>query len=251
MVALNPIGELILQQLQLVAQERERRVSDASLARRVAWVKAFQQHRFRRTYADLLVDPRYRAAAEFFLNDLYGPADFSQRDQQFARVVPALVRLFPKELLQTVESLAHLHALSERLDSDMGSALDRLPADDPRGMPPSGASEAALLYAKAWRDVGSAADRETQIALMLRIGSALDQYTRKVMLRQSLRLMRGPAQVAGLASLQTFLEAGFDTFRNMRGAESFLATIGHRERSLAADLFAGRDQMLTSDSKSD
>src|SRR5438093_189275 len=35
-----------------------------------------------------------------------------------------------------------------------------------------------------------------------------------------------------------FLEAGFDTFRAMRGAASFLAMIGQRERALKDGLFA-------------
>ena len=46
------------------------------------------------------------------LDELYGPQDFSDRDAQFARVVPALVRLFPQELVETVAVLARLHALS-------------------------------------------------------------------------------------------------------------------------------------------
>ena len=49
--------------------------------------------------------------------------------------------------------------------------------------------------------------------------------------------MRGPARSAGLASLQRFLERGFDAFRAMNGAAQFLATIGARERALAAALF--------------
>jgi hypothetical protein len=50
--------------------------------------------------------------------------------------------------------------------------------------------------------------------------------------------MRKPAQAAGLDALQSFLEQGFDTFRAMRGAEPFLATIGEREQALAASLFS-------------
>jgi hypothetical protein len=49
--------------------------------------------------------------------------------------------------------------------------------------------------------------------------------------------MRGPARSAGLARLQRFLERGFDAFRAMNGAAQFLATIGARERALAAALF--------------
>jgi hypothetical protein len=90
-----------------------------------------------------------------------------------------------------------------------------------------------------WRALGEPAARERQIALMVSVGEALDRYTRSALLRQSLRLMRGPAQAAGLGALHGFLERGFDTFRSMVGAGVFLATIAARERALAAALFAG------------
>jgi hypothetical protein len=72
----------------------------------------------------------------------------------------------------------------------------------------------------------------------LEVGTALDGLTRKPGLRQSLRLMRGPARAAGLAALQSFLERGFDTFKAMNGAAEFLALVGLRERELAAKIFA-------------
>ena len=56
-----------------------------------------------------------------------------------------------------------------------------------------------------------------------------------------LKMMRAPAQAAGLGSLQRFLETGFDTFaamaRRKGGAEEFLATIQKRESALIATLF--------------
>jgi hypothetical protein len=56
-----------------------------------------------------------------------------------------------------------------------------------------------------------------------------------------LRMMRGPAQAAGLSELQRFLEAGFDTFGTLartRGAVAhFLDTIAQREGALLAQLF--------------
>jgi len=58
------------------------------------------------------------------------------------------------------------------------------------------------------------------------------------LLRNALRLMRGPAQAAGLAELQRTLESGFDTFKAMKGAEEFIAFIAKRERALAEALFA-------------
>lgn len=222
---MNEAGTEILGHLKAVAHERARRAADPTLGRFVAAVKSYQHRRFALTYADLMAQPRYAAATRFFLDDLYGPADYSERDQQFMRIVPALVRLFPAEILLTVRHLGALHALSEKLDSVMGAALATVDITGAR-------------YTSAWCTT-AAADRERQIQLMLQVGSDLDRYTRKPLLRHSLRIMRGPAQAAGLGSLQHFLETGFDTFREMRGAEDFLATIGRRERALAAALFAG------------
>ena len=52
-------------------------------------------------------------------------------------------------------------------------------------------------------------------------------------------MMRGPAQLAGLGELQSFLERGFTAFRSMRSAQAFLDTIIERERALSARLFGG------------
>lgn len=224
-IPVSPDGLAILENLEKVAAERQRREADAGLEASTLAVKAYQHSRFARTYADLLSQPRYAESARFFLDELYGPQDFSDRDTQFARVVPGLVRLFPQELVGTVKALSELHALSEEMDSAMGAATGSNSLD-------------ARQYASAWKTVGRPQVRARQIELMLQVGSALDRYTRNPILRHSLRLMRAPARAAGLPALQRFLEAGFDTFRAMKGADAFLQTIAERERDLAALLFA-------------
>jgi hypothetical protein len=218
-------ADSILASLESVAREREQRARSPALAAQVVRLKNYQQQRFARSYADLLASPRYGAAARFFLDDLYGPRDFSERDAQFARIVPALVRLFPRDIVGTVGELAALHALSERLDSAMARSISDDWVDAPN-------------YLAAWQAVGEAPAREAQVQHVLSIGRALDRYTRVPMLAASLRMMRGPAQAAGLRSLQQFLETGFDTFKAMRGAEEFLATFGTRERELMSSLFS-------------
>lgn len=216
----------IVRSLAIVQTERTRRGADPTLGAAVQAIKSYQQARFRHSHSDLLASARYGDAARFFLDELYGPADFSRRDAQFGRIVPALVRLFPGELVQTVESLAALHALSEELDSAMAAALPSTTVD-------------AQTYMRAWRTVGRTADRERQLELVVDVGKALDRYTRVPALVMSLRMMRRPARVAGLSELQAFLERGFDTFKAMRGAQEFLETIQARERTIALRLFAG------------
>ncbi|MBW8847414.1 MAG: hypothetical protein JF607_20815 [Burkholderiales bacterium] len=220
----EPSAESLLKELRAVDAERARRAADPALDARVQALKAYQQRRFAQTYADLLAHPRYEAATRFFLHELYGPDDFRQRDAQFARVIPTLTRLFPAEVVDTVARLARLHALSEHLDTRMAEQLlsPEITATD---------------YAIAWRACGEPASRQRQIELTMAVGEALDKLTAKPLLRQTLRLMRGPAQMAGLGALQAFLESGFDTFRAMRGAAEFLSTVRQREDTLAGGLF--------------
>jgi len=217
----------IARHLEAVAAERERRAARPDLAARVTALKAYQQARFSHTYADLLASDRYGAASRYFLDELYGPKDFSARDDQFARVAPKIARVFPDQVAETLAILGELHALSEALDSAMA---ERLP----------GEPITSTDYIAAWQGVGRADERERQIALTLSIAAQLDRITRLPLLRNALRLMRGPARAAGLGELQRSLETGFDTFRAMKGADGFIAVIGERERELAEALFAAR-----------
>ena len=217
-------GDDILEQLGQVDRLRAERAGDPPLAERIACLKAYQSERFSRSYADLLQEPRYRGAARFFLDELYGPQEFGARDAQFARVVPALVRMFPHDVVATVGTLARLHALSESLDSDMARQL-------------TSATVERAGYIAAWQATGRPDGRRQQIDLTLQIGVALDRFTRKPGLRTMLRMMRRPAQTAGLGELQRFLEAGFETFGAMRGAADFLGVIDKRESALVAALF--------------
>jgi hypothetical protein len=222
---MNTRVEAILANLRVVAHERAARDADPALGSHVTRLKAYQQLRFSRTYADLIASARYGASARFFLEELYGPADFTGRDAQFERVVPSIVTLFSKEVVETVTALSALHALTETLDTAMarnGAAPDWTPVE----------------YVRAWQATGRASDRETQIALTVALAWKLDGMTRSVLLRKGLRLMRTPARAAGLADLQRFLEAGFDTFGALSGAADFIAAIEQRERAFVSALFA-------------
>jgi len=217
-------AEDMLADLREVDRQRALREAEPGLAARIEALKRYQQRRFANTYADLLDTPRYEQATRFFLQELYGPGDYTRRDAQFARVVPTLTRLFPVEVVATVGKLARLHAISEQLDTHMAQCL-------------GGGAITAVQYAQAWRACGEAALRQQQIDLTLAVGESLEQLTRKPLLRQALRMMRGPATAAGMSELQRFLESGFDTFRAMRGAGEFLQTVRTREEALMRALF--------------
>ena len=233
----------LLEQFAQVRRHRQRRNGNVQLGQACLWVKTYQGRRFRHTYADLLEGGPYQAASEFFLQELYGPQDFTKRDEQFERVIPALTRIFPQNIVNTVACMIELHALSEELDTAMAEAICAMSDGNAAleaGPGPShtGDAGAASLYQAAWLRTSRREDRHKQLALTLQLGRRLDRLTRISMLRMSLKLMRGPARRAGLEALQAMLEAGFDTFYGMGGAEGFLALVNDREEQLLDFLFS-------------
>ena len=211
---------------------RLHRTGDPALGMAVGQVKTLQALRFRGTYADLMGSPAFGPAARFFLEELYSDSDYTDRDLQFGRIAGTLQTLFPQPVVATAVALAVLHAQTEALDQDMGRAW----------LAHEGvAISTAARYTAAWRTVGQHHARRQQLQRVLAMGSDLARLTRTPGLRMMLRMMRGPANAAGMGALQQFLEAGFDTFgqlaRQRGGVEQFLATIEAREQALMDQLF--------------
>lgn len=196
---------------------------------RLAELKRFQSQRLSDTYADLAAQPRYRAATQFFLDDLYGPKDFSARDQEMLRIVPVMSRLLPASALETAALAIELEALSEDLDQRLAAALDKGPI--------TGES-----YAKAYRESSTRAERQRQIELIEGVGKRLDALVKKPLVSHMLKLMRRPAHLAGLGGLQDFLEEGFAAFRGLKGADDFLGTLRAREEKILSRLFSAKPE---------
>ncbi|MDQ3027470.1 MAG: hypothetical protein M3R58_13315 [Pseudomonadota bacterium] len=188
-------------------------------------LKRWQMQRLAASYADVSAVPRYRAATAFFLDDLYGPKDFSRRDQAMVKILPTMTRLLPASAVETAALAIELEALSEDLDQRLTRALPSGPIDE-------------AGYAQAYRASSTRVERERQVELLGDVGQRLDALVRKPLVLRTLKLMRTPARVAGLEDLQAFLERGFEAFRHMRGADEFLALVRSRETELLNRLFS-------------
>jgi hypothetical protein len=232
-----PIAQLpsISDALVVVQTLRAQQLSYPLLQHAVSAIKRLQCVRFQHTYADALTHPDWSAPAQFFLNELYGDKDYSERDVQFGRIAPAMQRLFPKSVVGVATALTQLHALSEQLDYAMAISVIKTSAKE--------VSDARVRdsYVAAWREVGQRNARLDQLALVQNLGLELSKLTRARGLRTMLRMMRGPAHTAGLQHLQDFLELGFDTFqvlqRSSSGSEPFLALVNQRETDWIERLF--------------
>ena len=222
------LGERLLE----VRKLRESARADERLAGRRLILREWQAARLARTHAHLLASPRYSRAAEFFLSDLYGATDFSARDAEMTKVLPLMTSILPLSGLKTVLLAVEVDALSERLDAAMVAALgNRLE----KGI---GDAEYAAAYCK----VGCRAERERQLDLIEATGEALDSLARKPFVRATLKMMHGPAHMAGLGALHEFLERGFEAFHAMGRADEFLESVVGRERDILRALFAGPEQ---------
>jgi hypothetical protein len=193
---------------------------------RLAELKSWQAQRLARTYADLASQPRYRAATAFFLEDLYGPKDFSARDEELLRIVPVMQKILPRHAVETATLAIELEALTEALDHALAKALPAGPIDEAR-------------YAEAYRTSSTREERVRQVRLVDAVGRRLDALVRKPLIGATLKVMRSPAHLAGLGDLQDFLEKGYEAFRGMRGCGEFLEVLESRELAILNRLFSG------------
>lgn len=197
---------------------------------RLAELRSWQMQRLAASFALLLKEANTRAAAQFFLSDLYGDRDFSGRDRDIARVLPLMLRLLPEALIATVADAVALSALSHAFDLRMASALEKLL--------PGRALITAESYGAAYRQVGLRRLRGAQIDLIARLAHGLEAAVRKPALGRLLRMSRLPAWAAGLGDLQSFLERGFDAFAALDQPVAFVKGVVKQEREISRRLFA-------------
>ncbi len=214
----------------------QREVNDASLEPRnvsplLPLVRQWQSRRLAEGFGDFLADPVRRPAAEFFLSDLYADRDFSARDRDAAKVLPMMSRFLPDSLLHAATDAIELAVLSHAFDLRLAEVLGK------RAEPMAPITLAD--YRKAYQAVGHPLLRQHQIGLIMSVGRALDAAVKMHGVHKLLRAARIPAQLAGVAELQKFLERGFTAFDALGGADSFLEAVAEREVEASRRLFAG------------
>lgn len=187
-------------------------------------LQQWQCERLLVTHSDLAQQPAYQQAMAFFVEELYGPKDFSQRDADIARVVPKLAKVLPATAMNALNDALALNALSFELDQKMVAALN-------------GESLNNETYALAYREVGEQDARERQIAIIRDLGHQLADVIDIRGIGMLISLSRRPAKLAGLLSLHEFLQRGYDTFKKLGDVNSFIDPVIAREEQIMLQLF--------------
>ena len=216
-------AQYLREQLIRVNALHQQRANEIGLDPQHYQLSLWQSQRLSRTYSDLFSESRYRLAMQFFQEELYGPKDFSRRDQDLERIIPVMVKLLPARVLRTVALAMELNALSYELDSQLIIAL----SERDQTVWQQGITEES--YAEAYRRCDNFMQRRRQIDLFYQVGQDLDAVAHKAFLATALKIAGHPARLAGLGELQDFLELGLQAFRRMQGAQTFLDTIEKRE----------------------
>ncbi len=206
-------------------------LSGTTLDPDVALLRAWQSRRLARTYQDLLDDERHRPACEFFLDDIYGPYDFSQRDHDIEQMYAFTRRFVPDTMLRPLAVTVELHQLSETLDRQLLDVLlNQLGVTD---------TITPELYAEGYRLCDNYATRVYQIELIEEICERIDGIVRNPLTGPTLSVAKRPLRSSGHVALVDFLDRGYTSFKHMHGSQHFRATIKQRELSLLDRMYAG------------
>ena len=211
----------LLDDLQHSAELKHQAVAAVGLDPQLAMLRGWQATRLARTYADLLADPHYGPACSFFLNNIYAPTDYSQRDHDLERIYRFLSRVLPAQTIRLLSETVELNNMTNTLDDRLLHVLvDQLGVVDV--LTPE-------QYAQAYRICDNYPERVHQIELIRSILAEVGKGARLLVVGAALRLAKVPAQQAGWTDLYDFLEQGRHAFGQMRDVKTFVDTIAQRE----------------------
>jgi len=170
-------------------------------------------------FSDLYARQGYEQAIDFTMSDLAG-IGISRRDRDLERAAPAITRLLPMRALETIAVAAEMNARILEVNLGIFRQLlvgEKLP--DPI---------TKIDYCLACRAASSLAECVELVHLVTGLGRTLESLVRIPMIGVTLRAMRLPAHAAGFAALQSFLENGYRTFRQIPDIPHFLLQIETR-----------------------
>ena len=183
-------------------------------------LQIFQSQRLRRDHADLAVEPQYRQIAEFFFEEMYGPRDFSSRDEQ-ARRLHQYVHLAPGLAARDVHDVLQLLELTNQLDDAIAAQLSALET-------PLDFDE--ITYERAYKLCDNYGDRMRQIELSRNALYNVYRMARKPLIGAVLQRTQGLAQTVGMTDIHRFLRLGYQAILPVRDIHRFVETILLREQ---------------------
>jgi hypothetical protein len=191
-------------------------------------LKLYQVNRLRSTYSDLLASKEYGKLGEFFFTDIYGPEDYSRRNNAFKKLSYFLKDAMGERIWTGVEKLIELNDLSEALDSRL---LDELLS--------MGVSTNITQgdYEAAYRNCNNYDLRVRQIDFMVTSTAFMHEMSRIRAIGWIIRGVRLAAFFIGVGDVMKFLERGYKAFSSTAKIDKFNETIKEREMAILDHIY--------------
>lgn len=203
----------------------------ASISEHIVQLQHWQCQRLIASHRQMHDHPKFNPAMRFFVEELYGPKDFSQRDNDIARVIPKMAKLLPEQALTSVASALHLNTLSYELDFDLVRQLNNQ-------------TLSRQSYAEAYRACNNQAQRQQQLDFIQQLGSDLSEVVNIRGISMLLSMSAKPAKIAGLEALHAFLKQGYNAFNKLGKVEDFIEPVLSLETQIMHSLFEGNADLL-------
>ncbi len=213
----------------LQSQALEQEINQLGLRNRVNSLRKWQCARLLFSYDELYQQKKYRSAMDFFTDELYGPNDFTKRDEGIKKVLPLMEKVLSKQTIATFELALQLNTLSYQLDFDLVRELGDI------------SDISSEQYAQAYQNCNNLEQRQLQLELIELLGGSLAGIARKTSVMLVLKLSRKPAKLAGLEELQAILEKGANAFRKIKTIDEFINPILQGETVIMQSLFSGNN----------
>jgi len=190
-----------------------------------------------RTHAKQFAEKQNVLMSEYFLNRLYGGAEFDALAEQIARLTRyahKAEKLIPDNAIKTGTHGVELAILAVQLDEQVAQQLLEYyhPAESLTD------EIMRLTYLKL--DQGQ--DRLKQLAMLDQLGTHLDKYMRSFIVQAAFKMCKGAAEKYRFEVMYEFMQDGFLAMKPLKSAEKFVREFTATERNIIDRVHAGDPQ---------
>ncbi len=209
--------------------------SDPILKQRLNDAQVWLKNRIQNTHQSLFNEPQHQLMAQYFLNRLYGGAEFDDLALQIERLLKyahKAEKIIPENAIKTGLKSVGLAVLAMQLDEQVAKQLlTDYPVDqtiDDEMM--------RLTLIK----VDQAKARKQQLDMLDELGASLDKYMRSFIMHTAFKMCKGAASKYKFDLMYDFIGEGFLAMKPMKSAGSFIARFTEKERLIIDNVHSGK-----------
>lgn len=209
--------------------------SDPVLKQRLNEAQCWLKNRIQDTHHLLFNEPKHQLMAQYFINRLYGGAEFDDLAVQIERLLKyahKAEKIIPENAIQTGLKSVGLAVLAMQLDEQVAKQLLK---DYPVNQPIDDEMMRLTLI-----KVDQAEARKQQLDMLDDLGISLDKYMRSFIMHTAFKMCKGTASKYKFELMYDFIGEGFLAMKPMKSAANFIARFTEKERLIIDNVHAGK-----------